>query len=582
MKKRNLLKKIASGVLAAAMTLPCGQMAMAEEAYNDGKEFTISVLCEEPASGVGAADMWWFKYAEWYMQQNGYNVKFDVQGAVDTDQAKALVLATNNIPDLVWGIPLSSTEAVIYGQNDGVILDWTPYLNETNMPNTYESMNSNLADAFVLNTTPDGKIYGLPYGIERGWCQAAGNAPGVNRGWINQSWLDEVGMENPTTLDELLDVLRAFKNEIKLEDGSEVIPLASVIFDDQNSSLTFYQLMFMYLGFYGTTGFNHGNEPAIKDGEIVLPCYTEEMKEMLTVLNTMYTEGLISQDFCTMDTDTANALAASGRVGVWAGNLFNFNPENYTDWVSLNPLTSSNNDFTITSNHSPYQISRVWASAETEHPEALAFLMDFLYSQEGQAIYMCGLPEGEDPLGIISGYSWDEEKQQWSNTEIESGEYDSIATYQFNVLAPCIYIGDNTGYMQYMYEKAGVDMEVKYDYMEDPITKETIEMKHNVEYNDSNLDGYYRLSQAAAWDGHITTICLPEMYCSDEVNQKLTDLKTVIDAYVQENIAKFVVGSRSLDEFDQYMEELKAMGIEDELEIYREGYASYMENYFGE
>ena len=83
---------------------------------------------------------------------------------------------------------------------------------------------------FGLNNVDCGLF--LPSGIglwmDEGGCYwldptATGTAPNAMRLWINQEWLDQVNMEVPTTMDGFMDMLRAFKANIKIE-GKEVYP----------------------------------------------------------------------------------------------------------------------------------------------------------------------------------------------------------------------------------------------------------------------------------------------------------------------------------------------------------------------
>ncbi|MBQ9009166.1 MAG: ABC transporter substrate-binding protein, partial [Clostridia bacterium] len=55
-------------------------------------------------------------------------------------------------------------------------------------------------------TAPDGHSYGFPY-IEQMFGLVLTPGPLL----INENWLNAVGMEMPTSPDELLEVLRAFR-----------------------------------------------------------------------------------------------------------------------------------------------------------------------------------------------------------------------------------------------------------------------------------------------------------------------------------------------------------------------------------
>ena len=59
---------------------------------------------------------------------------------------------------------------------------------------------------------------------------------------------------------------------------------------------------------------------------------------------------------------------------------------------------------------------------------------------------------------------------------------------------------------------------------------------------------------------------------SDKVNQFYGDIKT----YIQESVLEFVTGTRSLDEFDAYVEHIKDMGIDDVTACWQDAYERYL------
>lgn len=66
------------------------------------------------------------------------------------------------------------------------------------------------------------------------------------------------------------------------------------------------------------------------------------------------------------------------------------------------------------------------------------------------------------------------------------------------------------------------------------------------------------------------------MYMDEETSARYSDLATVIGNYVNEESAKFIVGQRSLDEVDQFFEELQDLGIEEYEEIVQNAYADFV------
>lgn len=90
-----------------------------------------------------------------------------------------------------------------YTKYNGLFLDMTPYLTEELTPNIL-TMFEEEPDTKVLATTMEGKIFGTP--------KFQGKWPSTNTVmFINQNWLDNLGLEMPTTYTEFKDVLLAFK-----------------------------------------------------------------------------------------------------------------------------------------------------------------------------------------------------------------------------------------------------------------------------------------------------------------------------------------------------------------------------------
>ena len=59
-----------------------------------------------------------------------------------------------------------------------------------------------------------------------------------------------------------------------------------------------------------------------------------------------------------------------------------------------------------------------------------------------------------------------------------------------------------------------------------------------------------------------------------------SEIKTVIDDYITVESAKFITGARPISEIDQFYEELKAMDVEEYIEIYVNAYSTYMDAVF--
>lgn len=570
-----LTAKLLSLLLALAMLM--GMTAGLAE--SDAAELTI--FCTLDAnSGIDANNLWWWRYAEYRLAQKGINVKLNVTGAVgeEATTGKALRLGSGNLPDVMWGFTMSGPEIVLYGDGDGVMLDFTPYLNETDMPNAYECSQTNGADAFAASISPKGKIYGMPYVVDRtlGWL--AGSSPNFNCTWINTTMLEQLGYEMPTTKDELLTVLRAAK-EYETESGKEMIPLLA------RDGGYLNMLVFAYLGFYGADQ-AYGIQPGIKDGAITLPVYTEEYREYLEFFHTLYEEGLISTEYFTMDGETQKALAKEGNFLISASGLNEISdiPEVFKQYTALAPIIFEDDTTPVASVTVPYTCNRVWASAKTEHPEEVAALLDLMYDDEAMMCYFYG-PVLNDPLGLVEAWQINEAGTDLVHAQVGAEkQYSTLNERQFAVIAPCGLVGDCSTYTFYAKNVvAGLDFNLDYDEYVDCITGNKVTLTNKSGYKekyDNSVDAYYRLNRYYAWINNLTTVRMSMLYCTAEESERITDLQSVLDSYIRENFAKFVTGGRSLDEFDAYQEELKQLGIEELLDIYQRGYEPYIDSVF--
>ncbi|MEG1924841.1 MAG: extracellular solute-binding protein [Ruthenibacterium sp.] len=104
--------------------------------------------------------------------------------------------------------------------------------------------------------------------------------------WMRDDWLKATGLAMPTTMDELLEVLRAFRDmDLDGNGKNDTIPLTLP---------TVLQTQDMFASYFGTR-----NEVYIKDGKAVVPYRTEEYKEYLAFIKMMYDEKLLDQEMPT-------------------------------------------------------------------------------------------------------------------------------------------------------------------------------------------------------------------------------------------------------------------------------------------
>lgn len=561
-------------LLALAMAL-CTMLSLLTVAHAADDPITISILTTRHEEGTNeVTDVWIFKYLEKWLADQGYNVKFELEQTYNAAERTALMLATGDLPDILWNSGLSNSDLVMYGAGEGMLLDWTPYLNEETMPNLMAQLKAQ-PDALAASICNDGKVYGLPYFTERNYPTSTATFPLNVRMWVNSEWLEQLQLEMPTTIDEFLDMLRAFKNNIKIE-GKEVYPLM------ENGYFLRKSLM-AYLGFYGNAAYN-GLTPMIRNGKIEVPAYTEQYRTFVEILNTMYAEGLISPDYFTMDTTTAQGYMADGVCGVISDWTLGVVGNDFAKWVHLPPLANDHCEKPAASVGTTYRANRTVVSAETEHPEIIAKMLDYLYSAEGSMYYYFGPMKGTDPLGINEGWFY-KEGEQMTTDSLEEGtcQQESITGWAKLYIYPAQY----AGYAAHLalpetYKVAGLERNIRNWQVTDSVTGNVFDAPEAIVYTHDDNGGHWRLTLTESWMNNITTISLPAVYLTEDEALTVTDLETVLKKHIESETAKFVVGTRPLAEYDQFVKELEGMGVQEYLDIYTKAYSTYMNSVFGE
>ena len=119
-----------------------------------------------------------------------------------------------DLPDVLFKASLTGTECISLREK-GVLIDLKPLLEE-NCPNLWAIFKEN-PDLFSALTLPDGSIAALPF---------ISIPPTQNYIWVNREWLNALRLSEPTTAQELMDVLTAFKEKDPNRNGrQDEIPL---------------------------------------------------------------------------------------------------------------------------------------------------------------------------------------------------------------------------------------------------------------------------------------------------------------------------------------------------------------------
>jgi len=236
------------------------------------------------------------RWVRTYKENLGINLKYAwISPDSDSNNAKwSAAIAASNVPDF------ANVSDNVYQQlyDAGLIADmtdiWKDYV-------TDEYVKS-LGPQDIAMMTIDGGMLGFPGGT-RGYA-------GSSVLYLRQDWMDKLGLKAPESIDELIDIIRKFK-DAKLA-GNDTIPF--LLSSNVSGGLNFIGSDAKWDGFFNGFG-AYLNYWIVKDGKLAYSTVQPEVRTALLKLQQMYSEGLINKDFAALNVNAARELVAAGKVG---------------------------------------------------------------------------------------------------------------------------------------------------------------------------------------------------------------------------------------------------------------------------
>jgi putative aldouronate transport system substrate-binding protein len=292
------------------------------------------------------------------------------------DEQLRLKFASGDIPNvhMVWGIETSDIV------KNGLAMDLKPYIDKYG-PNLKKAISESAWDAVTLN----GKILAIPQ-------LAQGHAPAERVIFVRKDWMDKLGIKEPKTSDEFLDMLRAFRDKDPNGNGKkDEIPF---------SSREKFEWADNIFGMYGV----NLDSNSIHNNQVMPGFVHPNMKNALGLLRTMYQEKLIDTEFLTNTRAVWDQKIKSDLVGSWNHVVFGA----WDPWQKeLNNLLAAKNPNVVaipTPRGVGYdgKLGRVEKPVlktfvvhkDAKNPEAIVKLFDWLISEEGQLFADLGM-EGQ-------------------------------------------------------------------------------------------------------------------------------------------------------------------------------------------
>jgi len=454
-------------------------------------------------------------------ERTGVKIEWVYPPAGSRDENFMLRISTNDLPHL-FSTPPDYPGGLEKAVDDDIYLPLNDYYDRGLTPN-YQ---------FLRETYPEiGMNTVLDSGLMVAWhmIDYVPSSPWTGL-WVRLDWLEELGLDLPVTIEDWDTMLR------KANEAYGAV-LGLNIPDWYGFGVNFA------FGASYDTGYNWIN----KDGVVEYGPANEGYRQFLTLLNGWYEDGLYDPDFATRTFEDYYANVANGLYSAFGMAYGELGPAivsgtavnpNFNVYAVRQPISYEGQVVKLRQSDSIVRTDKEYLTTrcvEDGIDDIAMMWKDWWYSQEGGDLCSYG-PEGVS-------YVWNE---------------------------------DDT--LTWIYKDSGVIPEASKDL--DFWTVFPLFKLHNWGYlRDSTA---YEMQPGVwqcigEWSENEPLYYYPDFVTltADE-DKELSRIETNLRTYRQEMTFKFITGQESLEKFDDYVDSLKSMGLDDAIEIKQTGLDRYL------
>lgn len=392
----------------------------------------------------------------------------------------------------------------------------------------YEDIMENCENGLEEFKKADGKMWTLPGGIYSTSFPNVGTVV-----YINQTWLDAVGEDMPTTMEEWYDICVKFKNEDPNGNGlADEIP---VLINNNTVGTNLWLLMGSSWGLVGENGHPESIYMKIEDGEVISQVDTENMYDFLLTMNEWYDAGLIYSELFTTTAATHASIISEGVQGSFTA--YSLTEAQSQDYVAMPVLTAEGFE---------------GQEAHSGDPEANSANMNCIAISA-----TC-----ENPTGIIAWWNY-AHKDTETKRIARNGEEGVLWEANDDETATLI-TADNL--------PAGIENSTAYSYTygwvvhcpllfndENPVPSETDT------YGDGQRWQWYELYEDYQRDEF-----LPDISPSAEALESITLTQTEVENYIATFVANSVVNGIDENSWADFLVGLDAVNFDDYIQWYQD------------
>ncbi len=483
------------------------------------------------------------KFTEWYEEHTGVHIEWTTAPQSNSEEVMNLMLAGGDLPDIILGMAMRPETEEKYGPTEKMLVPLNDLID--NYAPNFKAILETRPEILKFITATDGNIYGLPSIQDCYHCTYS------QKMWINQDWLNKLGLKTPETIDDFYHVLVAFRDNDPNGNGQkDEIPLAGC---KENEGWFQSVTGFVLNAFVYDSGvYNQIKDYETADGKVETSINKDGYREGLRLLNKMYSEGLIYPDSFTMTGDSMKALALNETELVGcapAGHLAMFldvatNPERYRHYTSLAPVAGP--DGTRHASYFPYfpiEQGEFYITSANQYPEASMRWADDFYN------YTTGMRR-----------SWGEEGVAWRVAEEGEVGLDGTTPALFKTLVPFDEQAQNNNWSW-----LGIEF-----------VDNTLWNGINVTTPDMDLystDGFEKLLWVETEQKYepfkpTQATELIKLRLDEDANDELATLQVQLKNYIEASRVDFITGTQSLDnDWDTYISTLNDLGLPRYLEL---------------
>jgi putative aldouronate transport system substrate-binding protein len=453
-------------------------------------------------------------------RDSNVDIVWEVKSSSDWNEQKSLLFASRDMPDIAIGNQTFNTTDISNNRDYFIPLD---DLIDKYMPNLKAAF-AETPELRRASTSPDGKIYSLPARLP---------ARPITRNMtiINKTWLDRLGLAEPQTIEDLYNVLKAFKERDANGNG------------DPNDEIPYtdgYKVDFLTP--FGLLDCNELNL-MVKDGKVVDIRAIPEYRDGIAYMARLYAEGLLDPEMFTQDDTMRNGKYQNPGVSR-VGMSYQWTPDAVfggwsSEYVAIAPIIGPDGK-----RYAQGDPNGVWAISGNEmsittfckNPEVAARWADQFYTSEATIQNFWGA------IGTVI-------------------KANSDGTYELNN-PPA-----GTSADAWYWDQSLRDFGPGY-------ASPAFESK--LKLNPESGDGF-KLEIDKLTKEYVTTPFPRISYTVEELDE-LAILSSDITSYMDRSRAKWITEGGVTAEWDAYMTQLNRMGLDRYLAIHEGAYKRYMGN----